>query len=65
MWLCLSKWLNVWPGLPEVVRAGLWLLEDEELKRARLRRLLQEGEDSGLVDSSYEDLIAELDGDRH
>ncbi|GAB6043183.1 type II toxin-antitoxin system ParD family antitoxin [Endothiovibrio diazotrophicus] len=45
----------------EVVRAGLRLLENNEAKQERLRRLLDEGERSGLVEYSHEALIAELD----
>ena len=46
----------------EVVRAGLRLLEETEGKLERLRRLLDEGERSGIADYSYENVIAELDG---
>ena len=49
----------------EVVRAGLRMLEDTESKLDTLRRLLEEGEQSGLVDYSYDTLISELDGDSH
>lgn len=45
----------------EVVRAGLRMLEDTESKLDTLRRMLAEGEQSGLVDYSYETFIAELD----
>ena len=45
----------------EVVRAGLRLLEETEGKLERLRRLLDEGEQSGIADYSYESVIAELD----
>jgi len=45
----------------EVVRAGLRLLEDTEAKLSALRRALEEGEQSGTADYSYEALIAELD----
>lgn len=45
----------------EVVRAALRLLEDHENKRNALRRLLEEGEQSGYADYSYEAFIAELD----
>jgi antitoxin ParD1/3/4 len=45
----------------EVVRAGLRLLEDNESKLGALRRLLAEGEQSGLADYSYAKFIAELD----
>lgn len=49
----------------EVVRAGLRMLEDTESKLDTLRRLLEEGEQSGFVDYSYDTLISELDGDSH
>ena len=45
----------------EVVRAALRLLEDSESKLNALRRMLNEGEQSGLADYSYETFIAELD----
>jgi antitoxin ParD1/3/4 len=45
----------------EVVRAGLRMLEDSETKLNRLRRLLDEGEQSGLADYNYETFIAEMD----
>ncbi|MFZ5560749.1 MAG: type II toxin-antitoxin system ParD family antitoxin [Pseudomonadota bacterium] len=41
----------------EVVRAGLRLLEDTEAKLSALRRALEEGEQSGTADYSYEALI--------
>ncbi|MDC0598431.1 type II toxin-antitoxin system ParD family antitoxin [Gammaproteobacteria bacterium] len=47
----------------EVVRAGLRLLEDAESKLGTLRKMLTEGEESGLVDYSYEELISELDNE--
>lgn len=47
----------------EVVRAGLRLLEESESKLERLRRLLEEGEQSGITDYSYENVIAELDNE--
>ncbi len=47
----------------EVVRAGLRLLEENESKLERLRRLLEEGEQSGIADYSYESIIAELDNE--
>lgn len=46
----------------EVIRAGLRVLEDSESKLETLRNLLDEGEKSELIDYSYEELIAELDG---
>ncbi|MCP4488927.1 MAG: type II toxin-antitoxin system ParD family antitoxin [Gammaproteobacteria bacterium] len=47
----------------EVVHAGLRLLEETEGKLERLRRLLDEGEQSGIADYSYESVIAELDSE--
>ena len=49
----------------EVVRAGLRLLEETESKLERLRRLLDEGEQSGIAEYSYENVIAELDNEAH
>jgi antitoxin ParD1/3/4 len=45
----------------EVVRAGLRLLEDNEKKITVLRLLLEEGEQSGTAEYSYESLMNELD----
>ncbi|MBK8676285.1 MAG: type II toxin-antitoxin system ParD family antitoxin [Cellvibrionales bacterium] len=45
----------------EVVRAALRLLENSESKRDALRRMLNEGEQSGLTDYNYAAFIAELD----
>ena len=45
----------------EVVRAGLRMLEDNEHKVATLRRLLEEGEQSGTAKYSYESFMDELD----
>lgn len=45
----------------EVVRAALRLLEDSESKLDALRRMLNEGEQSGLTDYSYSTFITELD----
>ena len=47
----------------EVVRAGLRLLETEEEKLDALRRLIDEGRNSGTADYSYESFMAELDKD--
>jgi len=44
-----------------VVRAGLRLLEENETQLTQLRRLLEEGKQSGLSDYSYDDLISQLD----
>ena len=46
----------------EVVRAGLRLLENSESKLAALRRMLNEGEQSGVSDYQYNKFIADLDG---
>ena len=45
----------------EVVRAALRLLENSESKLDALRRMLNEGEQSGLADYNYGEFIAELD----
>jgi len=50
-------------SVSEVVRAGLRLLEETESKLDRLRRLLDEGEQSGIADYSLESVIAELDNE--
>lgn len=49
----------------EVVRAGLRLLEDSETKLQTLRQLIEEGEQSGFVDYSYDSLMNELDEDQN
>lgn len=49
----------------EVVRAGLRILETSETKLKRLRRMLEEGEQSGFEEYSYDALIAELDNESH
>ena len=49
----------------EVVRAGLRLLEDSDLKLEILRNLLEDGENSGIADYSYQDFISELDSDEN
>ena len=45
----------------EAIRAGLRLLEDQEVKLERLRRALIEGEESGRADYSLNKLRKELD----
>ena len=45
----------------EVVRAGLRMLEDNDSKIATLRHLLEQGEQSGTAEYSYEGLMNELD----
>jgi antitoxin ParD1/3/4 len=48
----------------EAIRAGLRLLEEQEMKKAVLRHALLEGEKSGEADYSLEKLIATLDHER-
>lgn len=45
----------------EVVRAGLRVLEDTESKLGVLRQMLNDGENSGVAEYSYDSFIAELD----
>ncbi len=45
----------------EVVRAGLRLLEDSETRLGTLRKMLQDGESSGVADYDYNSFIEELD----
>jgi antitoxin ParD1/3/4 len=47
----------------EVVRAGLRVLEDKESKLDVLRQMLTDGEESGIADYSYDNLMAELDAE--
>jgi len=47
----------------EIVRAGLRMLEDNEMKLWQLRHLLEEGEKSGFADYSYKGLLDELDSE--
>ena len=49
----------------EVVRAALRMLEKSETRLERLRRMLEEGEQSGFEEYSYDALIAELDDESH
>lgn len=49
----------------EVVRAGLRMLEKSETRLERLRRLLEEGEQSGFEEYSYNTFIAELDNENN
>ena len=48
----------------EAVRAGLRLLEENEVKLAALRRSLNDGENSGFGDYSLEGVIQELDQEK-
>ena len=50
-------------SVSETIRAGLRLLEAEEMKLAALRQALVVGEDSGKADYSLNDLIEELDAE--
>lgn len=45
----------------EVVRAALRMFEDNERKIAVLKKLLDEGEQSGTTEYSYESLMNEID----
>jgi antitoxin ParD1/3/4 len=47
----------------EVVRAGLRLLERTEAKTEALKRLLNEGEQSGIAEYSLDAFIDEIDGE--
>lgn len=47
----------------EVIRAGLRMLEKSETKTEALRRLLEEGEKSGIAEYSFDAFIEELDAD--
>ena len=47
----------------ETIRAGLRLLEEQEIKLSALRQALQEGEASGRADYSFSKLLEELDGE--
>ena len=49
----------------EVIRAALRLLEEEETKLSTLRKLLEDGENSGFTTYSLEGLIEEIDREVH
>lgn len=49
----------------EVIRAALRMLEKSETRLERLRRLIDEGEQSGFEEYSVDALIAELDDENH
>ena len=49
-------------SVSEVIKAGLRILEDSEAKIQTLRKMLDEGENSGTANYSYEALISNLDG---
>jgi antitoxin ParD1/3/4 len=48
-------------SISEVVREGLRMLENKETKIKALRNMVEEGENSGFVEYSYENLIKSLD----
>lgn len=50
-------------SVSEVVRAGLRLLEKTETKTEALRRMLEEGEQSGKAEYSFDAFIDELDAE--
>ena len=52
---------GMYASTSEVVRAALRLLEDNEQKITTLRKLLEEGENSGTAEYSYEALMNEID----
>ena len=45
----------------EVIRAGLRMLEINEQKLITLRRMLEDGENSGVAQYSYDSFMQELD----
>ena len=47
----------------EVIRAAPRMFEDNERKIVVLRKLLEEGEQSGTAEYSYESLMSELDAE--
>ena len=47
----------------EVVRAALRLLENTETRLETLRKLLDQGEESGMADYNYDAFMAELDSE--
>ena len=47
----------------EVIRAALRLLENTETRLETLRKMLNEGEQSGIADYDYDAFMAELDSE--
>ena len=47
----------------EVIRAALRLLENTEIRLETLRKMLDEGENSGVADYDYDAFMAELDSE--
>jgi len=47
----------------EVIRAALRLLENTETRLEALRKMLDEGENSGVADYDYDAFMAELDSE--
>ena len=52
-------------SVSEVIRAALRLLEEEETKLSTLRKLLDEGEESGISNYTLTGFIDELNNDNH
>ncbi len=52
-------------SVSEVIRAALRLLEEEETKLSTLRKLLDEGEESGISNYTLTGLIDELNNNNH
>ena len=52
-------------SVSEVIRAALRLLEEEETKLSTLRKLLDEGEESGISNYTLTGLIDELNNNDH
>jgi antitoxin ParD1/3/4 len=53
--------LGEFSSASEAIRAGLRLLEEKNIKMAVLRRALEDGEHSGFVDYSLNNLTESLD----
>jgi len=49
----------------EVIRAALRLFENTETRLEALRNMLIEGEQSGIADYNYDELMAELDSENN
>jgi len=49
----------------EVIRAALRLLENTETRLETLRKMLDEGENSGIADYDYDAFMAELDSENN
>lgn len=51
-------------SVSELVRTGLRLLEDEELKLEAVRKIITASKKSGTSNYSYEELMAEIDREK-